>query len=112
MIALSEGKFTCTGPVAGGSKADLGTMARLQIKNTGIQVVVGSNRCQNWDQEFFRVVDIEPAEHHIICVKSAVHFIADYKNITDKILFAVSPGANLCQLSQIPFSRIRPNLRF
>ena len=112
VMALSEGKFTCTGPVAGGSKADLGTMARLQIKNTGIQVVVGSNRCQNWDQEFFRVVDIEPAEHHIICVKSAVHFIADYKNITDKILFAVSPGANLCQLSQIPFSRIRPNLRF
>jgi len=111
VMALSDGKFTCTGPVAGGSKADLGTMARLQIKNTGIQVVVGSNRCQNWDQEFFRIVDIEPAEHHIICVKSAVHFIADYKSITDKILFAISAGANLCDLSQIPYSRLRPNVR-
>ena len=111
VMALSDGKFTCTGPVAGGSKADLGTMARLQIKNTGVQVVVGSNRCQNWDQEFFRIVDIEPAEHHIICVKSAVHFIADYKSITDKILFAISAGANLCDLSQIPYSRLRPNVR-
>ena len=112
VMALSDGKFTCTGPVAGKSKADLGMMACLKIKNTGVQVVVGSHRCQNLDQEFFRVVGIEPADHNIICVKSAVHFIADYKRISDKILFAVSPGANLCDLSQIPYSRLRPGVRF
>ena len=112
VIAITDGVFRCTGPMLAGNLVDLGKMARLKIENTGIEVVVNSHRCQNLDQEFFRNVGLEPKEHKIICVKSAVHFIADYQRVTDKILFAVANGANPCYLSDIPYTRLRQGLRY
>jgi microcystin degradation protein MlrC len=109
--ALSNGKFQCSGPMFGGSKANLGLMACLRISNSSIKVVIGTERRQNLDQEFFRVVGIEPAEYAIICVKSAIHFIADYKQITKDIIFTSSPGANPCELVKIAYTRLRPGLR-
>jgi len=105
--ALSDGDFVCSGPMFHGSQAHLGPMAALKINGTGIIVVVGVTRCQNLDQEFFRTVGIEPADHKIVCVKSAIHFIADYGRISDHILFAVSPGANPCDLKQLHYSKLR-----
>ncbi|ARE42238.1 MlrC [Rhodovulum sp. P5] len=108
---LSDGRFRCTGPMFGGSDADMGPTACLRLKGTGIRVVVGSARAQNADQEFFRVVGLEPAEHAIVCVKSAIHFMADYKRIAPTILFAETPGANPCNLAAIPFTRLRSGIR-
>lgn len=112
VIAITDGVFRCTGPMFGGNLVDLGKMARCRIENTSIQVVVNSNRCQNLDQEFFRNVGLEPKEHKIICVKSAVHFMADYQPVTDQILFAVAPGANPCDLSDVPYTRLRAGVRY
>ena len=112
VIAITDGVFRCTGPMFKGNLVDLGKMARCQIENTSIEVVVNSNRCQNLDQEFFRNVGLEPKEHKIICVKSAVHFMADYQRVTDQILFAVASGANPCDLSEIPYTRLRAGLRY
>ena len=112
VIAITDGIFRCTGPMFGGNLVDLGKMARLKIENSGIEVVVNSNKCQNLDQEFFRNVGLEPKEHKIICVKSAVHFMADYQRVTSQILFAVANGANPCDLSEIPYTRLRDGLRY
>lgn len=109
--ALSDGKFRFTGPMFGGSDADLGLVARLRIKGSGVTVVVGSQRAQNADQEMFRVAGIEPADHKIVCVKSAVHFIADYKRVAAEIIFADTPGANPCNLGGIPYTQLRGGLR-
>lgn len=109
--ALSDGIFDFTGPMFGGATAHLGPVARLKILNTGVTVVVGSRRGQNADQEMFRVVGIEPRDHAIVCVKSGVHFMADYLRITDRILFAESPGANPCHLETLPYTKIRKGIR-
>lgn len=109
--ALSDGKFRFTGPMFGGSDADLGPVARLRVSGTGVTVVVGSQRAQNADQEMFRCVGIEPADHQIVVVKSAMHFMADYKQITSAILFADVPGANPCNLATIPYTKLRPTIR-
>lgn len=109
--SLSNGQFRFSGPMFGGSDADLGPVARLRLSNTGVTVVVGSQRAQNADQEMFRVVGIEPQEHAIVCVKSAVHFMADYERIAPKILFADVTGANPCNLASIPYTRLRGALR-
>ena len=74
-------------------------------------MVVGSQRAQNANQEMFRVVGIEPADHMIVCVKSAVHFIADYKRVAAEIIFAKTPGANPCNLAAVPFTQLRSVLR-
>lgn len=108
---LSNGIFDFTGPMFGGATAHLGPVARLKIIGTGVIVVVGSRRGQNADQEMFRVVGIEPKDHAIVCVKSGVHFMADYLRITDRILFAESPGANPCHLETLPYTKIRKGIR-
>ena len=109
--AVSHGRFRFTGPMFGGSDANLGPVARLRLRDTGITVVVGSQRAQNADQEMFRVVGIEPRNHAIVCVKSAVHFIADYGQAASEILFADVTGANPCNLASIPYTRVHPKLR-
>ena len=68
--ALSSGIFQCSGPMFGGSKANLGSMACLRISNTNIKVAIGNERSQNFDQEFFRAVGIELKEYSIIFVKN------------------------------------------
>jgi len=109
--AISDGRFLFTGPMFGGSDADLGPVALLKISDTSIRIVVGSKRAQNADQEMFRVVGLEPCEHKIICVKSAMHFVADYKRVSKNIIFATSPGANPCNLPEIPYKRLMPGIR-
>ena len=88
----------------------MGKVARLRLVGTGIQVVVGTHRAQNADQEMFRVVGIDPKDHAIVCVKSAMHFLAHYAPIAREVLFAAAGGANPCDLSRIPYTRLRPGL--
>ncbi len=109
--ALSNGRFQFTGPMYGGATADLGPVAQLRITGTDIAVVVGSRRTQNADQEMFRAAGIEPSDHRVVCVKSAVHFLADYHRISNTVLYAEAPGANVCRLNTIGYSRLRPGIR-
>ena len=110
---LSDGSFLCTGPMYGGSHAELGPMAALRVLEGkgGVTVVVGTNRTQNADQAIFTHLGIEPPNEKIVCVKSTVHFMADYEPISEAVIFAESPGANPCQLDIIPYSRLRKGVR-
>ena len=111
---LSDGRFTCSGPMYGGATADLGPVACLRIPvgpEGDIRVVVGSERGQNADQEFFRAAGIEPTTQRILGVKSAVHFLADYEPIAERVIFAEAPGSNPCALDRIPYRRLRPGVR-
>lgn len=111
--ALSDGSFMCTGPMYGGSQAELGPMATLLIEENGceVRVVVGSVRTQNADQAMFRHIGIDPTAQDIAVIKSAVHFLADYQPISETVLFADAPGANPCKLDQIAYRRLRKGLR-
>ena len=110
---LSDGDFIFTGPMYGKAHAHLGRMAALKIldRNCDVTVVVGSNRTQNADQAIFTHLGLNPPDHKIVGVKSAVHFLADYEPIAETVIFAESPGANPCQLDSIPFTRLRPGVR-
>ncbi len=111
--ALSDGSFMCTGPMYGGSQAELGPMATLLIEEGGceVRVVVGSVRTQNADQAMFRHIGIDPTTQDIAVIKSAVHFLADYQPISETVLFADAPGANPCKLAQIGYRRLRKGVR-
>jgi len=111
--ALSDGNFTFTGPMFGGLKGALGPMAALRVIDPacGLEIAVGTRRCQNLDQAIFRAVGIEPEEKAIVAVKSAIHFMADYEPISADVLFAEAPGANPCRIERIPYTRLRPGVR-
>jgi len=110
---LSDGVFTCTGPMFGGLTAHLGPMARLRVRQGGtdITLVVGSNRAQNADQAVFRHIGADPEAYKLVAVKSAIHFLADYEPIAEDVLFVDTPGANPCNIQTIPYTRLRAGVR-
>ena len=111
--ALSDGQFMFTGPMYGGAQAHLGRMAALKVLDqvSDVTVVVSSVRTQNADQAMFTELGINPPDQAIVCVKSSVHFMADYEPISEAVIFAESPGANPCQLDGIPYTRLRKGMR-
>ena len=108
---LSDGQFTCTGPMFGGMQAHLGPCARLLVQGADLTIVVGSNRAQNADQAILRHIGADPEAYKIVAVKSAIHFLADYEPIAEEVIFAESPGANPCRIEAIPYTNLRPGVR-
>ena len=109
VAALGDGSFTATGPFYGGSRMELGPMARLAIG--GVEVVVASKKVQAADQAMFRHVGIEPAEKRVLVLKSSVHFRADFQPIAAEVLVVAAPGANPIDHTTLPYKRLRPGIR-
>jgi microcystin degradation protein MlrC len=109
VLRLSNGRFTCTGPMAGGNPADLGPSALIAIG--GVRVIVTSRKMQAYDQALFRHLGVEPAQERIVAVKSSVHFRADFQPIADRVLVVAAPGPVVADPATLPFRNLRPGLR-
>jgi microcystin degradation protein MlrC len=109
VLKLTDGRFTCTGPMAAGNIADLGPTALIGIG--GVAVIVTSRKMQAYDQALFRHVGIEPSEQRILALKSSVHFRADFQPIASAVLVAAAPGPVVADPATLPFMHLRPGLR-
>jgi microcystin degradation protein MlrC len=105
---LGDGRFTCTGPMTRGNRADLGPCALLETE--AVHVLVASRKMQAYDQAMFRHLGIEPATVPIIALKSSVHFRADFQPIAKEILIVAAPGPVVADPSALPFRNLRPGL--
>ncbi|MFC0384164.1 M81 family metallopeptidase [Muricoccus vinaceus] len=109
VLRLSNGRFTCTGAMAGGNPADLGPSALISIG--GVRVIVTSRKMQAYDLALFRHLGVEPAEEKIVAVKSSVHFRADFGPIAERVLVVAAPGPVVADPATLPFRNLRPGLR-
>ncbi len=109
VAALGAGTFECTGPFFGGLTAHMGPTALLQ--RGGVGVIVSTHRMQAADQAIFRHLGIELEKQRIICVKSAVHFRADFDSVAEKIILVDSPGAFVDRPEKIPYRNLRSGIR-
>ncbi len=111
--ALGDGNILFSGTMYGGFVGELGPMAVLRVIDgqSDVRVVVGSERCQCLDLEIFRHMGIEPADQHIVVVKSSVHFRADFEPISNEVLVAESPGAHPCRLDVVDYRNLRKGVR-
>ncbi|WP_417515123.1 M81 family metallopeptidase [Minwuia sp.] len=109
VVALSDGKFLCTGPFYGGTNANLGLTAVLETG--GVRVVVCENRMQAADKEMFRHIGIEPEEVKILGLKSSVHFRGDFTDIAETIIIAEAPGAFIDRPIKNPYRNLRAGVR-
>ncbi len=107
--ALSDGKFTCTGPMFKGFRMDLRHMAVLRRGN--VRVVLASKKCQAADQEMFRHLRIEPKQQHMLALKSSVHFRADFQPIAREVIVVAAPGPAKADPTMFHWTRLRPGLR-
>jgi microcystin degradation protein MlrC len=109
VLRLSNGRFTCTGAMAGGNPADLGPSALIAIG--GVKAIVTSRKMQAYDLALFRHIGVEPAKERIVAVKSSVHFRADFQPIAERVLVVAAPGPVVADPATLPFRNLRPGLR-
>lgn len=107
--ALGDGAITRTGPFYLGCRMQLGPMARLSCK--GVHVLISSRRQQAADQAMFRHLGVEAAEWPIACLKSSVHFRADFRAVTADIRIVVAEGENIADPSRLSYRNLRPTAR-
>ena len=109
VMAVSDGRFTCTGPFYLGAEPNLGPMALL--RKGGVSVVVSTHRMQAADKEMFRHLGCEPSEQKILGLKSSVHFRADFTDVAEQILVVEAPGASFDRPEDLPYKNLRPGVR-
>ncbi len=108
---LTDGQCRYTGRMYGGGIATSGPSVLLRLVDTDIRVAVTSIRNQALDLGQFTHFGIDPRSVRILCVKSTVHFRADFDPIAAAILSVRTPGALSCVLSEVPYRRLRPGVR-
>lgn len=106
---LGDGRFTCTGPFYEGARMQLGPMALLDIE--GVLLLLASRKTQAADQEMFRCLGVEPADHPIVALKSSVHFRAHFAPIAGEIIVVAAPGPNPVDHRLLDYRRLRPGMR-
>jgi microcystin degradation protein MlrC len=112
VLALGTGRFTGTGPFYLGCHMDLGAMARVRCGGPlGVEIVVSSRKQQAADRAMFRHVGADPADYRILVLKSSVHFRADFAALADEILVVAAPGANVADLRQLRYEKLRPGVK-
>ncbi|UFN50718.1 M81 family metallopeptidase [Roseomonas sp. OT10] len=109
VLRLSDGRFTCTGPMGKGNPADLGPSALVAIG--AVKVVVVSRKMQAYDQALFRHLGVEPAEEPILALKSSVHFRADFQPIAERVLVVAAPGPVVADPAVLEFRNVREGVR-
>ncbi len=102
---ISDGRFTLTNPMGAGSAVNLGPMARLVIGN--VDVLVGSERAQTFDDELFLLHGIDVRRRRIVCIKSHQHFRGGFQHLAGTIFRCDTPGFTTSNLSSLPYRRIR-----
>ncbi len=109
VLALSDGKVAYSGEMYRGGMAEMGPSCLLSLLGAAadIRIVVSSRRIQCLDRAMFLHLGADPAQAKIICVKSTVHFRADFEPISSVIINAAAPGAFPCRLEQVRFRHVQ-----
>jgi len=109
---LGDGNIEATGPYYKGSHMKLGPMALLKVMGAAdVRVAVSSVRQQAADQAMFRHLNLEPADQAILCLKSSVHFHADFDALSRHTLVATAPGPAIADTGALTYHKLRPGLR-
>ncbi|QCI64436.1 M81 family metallopeptidase [Phreatobacter stygius] len=109
VVAVSDGRFTGTGPMVGGQPIHMGPSAWLRIG--GIDVVVGTVRQQPHCIAVCTHLGVDITGYKVVVLKSSVHFRGDWQPYADSVVVGASPGAALDDTGVIPFEHLRPNVR-
>lgn len=107
--ALSDGRFTGTGPMKRGTHFHMGPTAVL--RSGGVATVVTSGKAQVNDQAMLRHLGIDLERQRILAIKSSVHFRADFTDLAGDILIVTAPGPNVADHLALDFKRLRPGVR-
>jgi microcystin degradation protein MlrC len=110
VVRLSDGKFIHTGPMGTGVQSEMGPTAVLEVQGQqggAVQVLTTTYRYQPLDLAMLQSQGIEPAQQHIIVVKSSVHFRAAFSPIARQIIEVDTPGLSNPGLDRLQFYKLK-----
>jgi microcystin degradation protein MlrC len=103
--AVSDGRFTYTGPMLRGVAGRLGPTAVLEVD--GVKIILTTYRSQTLDPEMIRFVGIDPLRERILVVKSSIHYRAAFEPIAREIIEVDAPGLSSSNLARFAFTNVR-----
>jgi microcystin degradation protein MlrC len=103
VLALSEGTFTYTGGIFGGTVGSMGPSAVLQIGS--IQLLVQSLPTYDWKDEQYRSVGMRPEAAKFVGAKNMMNFRNAYGAIMKGQFVLDLPGPTAPDMRALPFSR-------
>lgn len=102
---LSDGRFTCAGPMLRGLALDMGPTAVLRAG--GIDIVVSSRAMAVTDLELFRSQGIEPTERAVLALKSRNHHRAAFGPIAREVMLVDAGGIASMRLAGLHYRKLR-----
>lgn len=92
-----------------GNVLDLGVVALVRYQ--GIQLILTSKPAEAKDSKVFAQLGVDLDEKKMIVLKSSIDFRADFKSITENMLFVESPGFNIENPERLPYRYLRKGIR-
>lgn len=105
VLAVSDGRYTRTGPFRTGTPASIGPCALLQQGN--VRVIVASKRMQAEERGQYRVLGVDVSTVNILALKGINHFRADLEPISRGIVFVECGGIHATDLTTLPYRHVR-----
>ena len=102
--AVTDGRFTVTGPMMTGVKVSCG---RTAVLDTGpLQLVVSEERTEPFDLGVFTHCGLDPLRAKYLIIYSRQHFRAGFQPIAKTILMAAGPGVCSSDYGQFPYRHL------
>ena len=89
---VSDGEVVNSGPMLTGETVRLGVCARLELGDSGVDVVIASSRAQTLDVEPFLLHGLDVSRYELVGLKSSTHFRAAFTPLAARIITADEPG--------------------
>ena len=102
--AVTDGRFTITGPMQTGLQVNLGRT--VVLANSRMQLVLCEERWEPYDLGCFTHAGIDAARSKYILIKSRQHFRAGFEPIARHIVLAAGPGVCSSDYGQFDFRRL------
>ena len=103
--AITDGRFTVTGPMMTGMRISLGRTAVLDCGD--VEIMVSEERMEPFDLGVYRHAGIEPTKKKYLLVKSRQHFRAAFEPIAKHIVEVAGPGVCSSDYDLFPFEKLR-----
>lgn len=105
VVALGDGTFTNTGPMAHGARVTMGPAAVVRLGS--VDIVLQTLPVQPNDLQLFRSMGVEPGEHELVLLKGAAAIRAGWAPEVAGFIDAGTPGVTDCDLSRLRYQRLR-----
>lgn len=105
VVALTDGRFVCHGPMHGGTPRNHGLSAVLRVG--GVEIIVITNNGQATDLAQFSAMGIDPTRKATLVVKSMQHFRAAFQPIAREVVEVDAGALSTRNFKERPYRHVR-----